>query len=164
MENRSWFPLNLRELLSTSRQPWLIHVDCPVKSGLGVWGGWRMGWCEGTHRQASIWPLRHQQGPGDKGGPLLSIRPLLKPRWEFCFAVPLFSAEPHTFSLTSLGMCLLHNNTHGECPHPRWLAIIVIADARNVVQLSKACTKCKHGMWHLKIHRIIFVFLMSDIP
>lgn len=40
-----------------------------------------------------------------------------------------------------------HTHTHGECVHPRWLVIIVMADAKNVVQPSKlACNVNTRGI------------------
>lgn len=41
-----------------------------------------------------------------------------------------------------------NQHTRRECPHPRWLVIIVLADAKNVVQLSKlACNINTRGNW-----------------
>lgn len=66
---------------------------------------------------------------------------------EFCFSSPLSCAEPLTFSQASSGMCLLHTNTHG-CLNTRWLVIIVMADAKNVLQLSKlTCNVNTCGIW-----------------
>lgn len=135
---------------ATSLWPWLIHVDGPVTEERGwrrVKNGLMRGYTEAGVHMAPEAPAR----PGWQKGPLPSIRPLLKPLWEFCFAVPLSSAEPLTFSQAGSGMCLLHTNTHGECLHPRWLVIIVIADAKNVVQLSNPAWSV-NTLWHLKFH------------
>lgn len=151
-------PLNRSELGSMSLWPWLIHVDGPVTEQRG-WRRLKNGlmWrC--TEAGVHMAPDAPTRPPDDKKRGLSSpVVPSSKPLWEFCFAVALSSAEPLTFSQASEGMWLLQTNTHthtcGECLHPRWLVIIVMADAKNVVQLSKlACNVNTRGIWSLQRH------------
>lgn len=124
----------------------------------GGGGRWRMGWCEGAQRQASIWPLRHQQGPMTKGGSALKSRP---PQTSLGI---LFRSPP--FPLQSLSLFCQPSkqqrnvpsaNQHslGDCLYTCWLVIIVMADAKNVVQLSRLmCYVNICGIWgSADVHR-----------
>lgn len=72
---------------------------------------------------------------------------LLKPLWESCFAVPLLSGASHFLSGQLRNVPPGNQHTHGECLHPRWLVIIVMADVENVAQLSKlACNINTRGI------------------
>lgn len=104
----------------------------------GEGGGW-MGWCEHTQGQEFMWPPRHTQGLGDKRGLCTTVGPLLGPLWESCSVVSVHAEAYFTFSQANSGM---FTSTHRECPHPRQLAIIVIAD-------EKECCTASISIWRL---------------
>lgn len=142
---------------STSPWPWLIHMDGPVterrgwrtvKNGL-MWG------CTATGvHMAPEAPTRSH----DKGGSALKSCP---PQTSLGI---LFRSPP--FPLQSLSLFCQPSkqqrnvpsaNQHslGDCLYTCWLVIIVMADAKNVVQLSRLmCYVNICGIWgSADVHR-----------
>ncbi len=127
----------------------------------GGGGGWRMGWCEGAQRQASIWPLRHRQGPGDKRGLCSPVVPSSKLSGNSVLQSlsPLRSLSLSPRLAKECGFCKsTHTHTRGVFS-PSLVSYYCNDWCKECCAIDFACMQHKH-LWHLKFHRKMRTFVL----